>query len=448
MHQQGTLTISLALAALCATACQEDPKQSDTGETGLAPMPEFTIEAGSTQKICQITGEYDYHEAAEAGVDPHDMPAHNQTYSRYGIHGTDLGAAFEHKGQLWMLFGDTFSTETIPGDPDGHSEPNVIAADATAFTSDQDPEDCIDLQFLTREDKPEVWLGPSFDPGGAIVQSEGLSVGDSYYVWYTTEENASGALARSDDDGRSFTELHDVSDNRFMWVSAELMEDHSIVGLEDLGSTDWVYVFGTGPTYRQSDLFLAVVPVDSLEDPSGMAFFSGLNSEGLPVWSDSEADAQPVIDVDNPLPSGDWFLGIPLEEKEGAEGCIGEFSVHWNDTLDSWVAMYNCDFLSIELHTAAYAWGPWSEAVTVFDPIEDGGFCSFLHLHEEWDAILQLGCDYNVTIEGRVDQGSPYGPYVMERYTTGNADEATLYFPMSMWHPYNVNLMKTTVRRK
>jgi len=35
----------------------------------------------------------------------------------------------------------------------------------------------------------------------------------------------------------------------------------------------------------------------------------------------------------------------------------------------------------------------------------------------------------------------------MERYTTGNQDQATLYFVMSMWHPYNVLVMKTTIQR-
>ena len=86
--------------------------------------------------------------------------------------------------------------------------------------------------------------------------------------------------------------------------------------------------------------------------------------------------------------------------------------------------------------------------MTLYDPLEDAGFCSLMHLRDDWDEVLDLGCETNVTVEGRIDQGSPYGPYIIERYTTGDRDEATLYFTMSTWHPYNVNLMKTTVRQK
>ena len=93
-------------------------------------------------------------------------------------------------------------------------------------------------------------------------------------------------------------------------------------------------------------------------------------------------------------------------------------------------------------------WGPWSSAVTVFDPVTDGGYCGFLHLSDDFEEILNLDCDYNVTVPGRSDPGSPYGPYILERYATGNRDLATLYFVMSMWHPYNSLVMTTQIERQ
>jgi len=447
------LIILLATGAGCSS--NEPAGSLPTAEKppgGLPTAPAFSVVAGSTRKICQLTGEYDYHEAAEAGVAPEEKPTLNRTYTNYGFHGTDLGISFEHAGKLWFLFGDTFATETIPGDPDdgqSHSDPNPLAADATAYTTDTDPTDCISLEFLRDSNNPNVWRNPSFDPGGAVVQEEGFSNGTSIYVWYATGGDTSvSTLARSDDDGQSYTILHDVSTNRFIWVSVDLVSHLVIPGLEDMGETDWLFIFGTGPKYRESDMYLAVVPVASIEDSQAMIYFTGLDQNGLPHWSESEDEARPVIDVDNPLATGDWFAGVPLKEKAKAEGCIGEFSVHYSEVAETWIAMYNCDFLSIKMHTADFPWGPWSQAVTGFDPVKDGGYCGFLHLSADFDQVLDLNCKYNVTVPGRSDPGSPYGPYIMERYTTGDRNQATLYFVMSMWHPYNVLVMTTQVQRQ
>ena len=435
-------------------AAPDAPDAPDALDAARAPssVPLFAVVPGSTRKICQLTGEFDRHAAATDGVPPEDRPAHNRTFSRYGIHGTDLGSSFEQGGVLWFLFGDTFATETIPFDPEdgqSHSRPNPIAADAIAFTTDTDPTDCVDLEFLTRDDADDVWRCPSFDPGGSVVQGEGLGLGGSMYVWFADGEGPSVTrLARSDDGGRRFSVLHDVSTNRFLGVSVEIVPALLLPGLEDVGTADWIFVFGTGPTYRESDLFLAVVPVASIEDPNGMAYFAGRDAEGLPRWSPSEDVAVPVIDVDNPLATGDYFLGVPLDEKRDAEGCIGEFSVHYNEQAEAWVVLYNCDFTSIEMHTAEVPWGPWSEAVTVFHPVDDGGYCNFLHLTAEFAAAAGLDCARNVSVPGRADPGSPYGPFVIERYTTGTPGSVTLYFTMSMWHPYNVLLMTTELRRR
>ena len=414
--------------------------------------PTFLVIPNSTRKICQLTGEYDYQAAAKYGVAPQERPTLNQTYKNYGFHGTDLGISFEHNAKLWFLFGDTFATETIPGDPvDGqsHSDPNPIASDATAYTTDTDPTDCISLQFLMAPEHSNVWRNPSFDPGGAVVQEEGFSTGDSIYVWYSMGgSEAVSTLARSDNDGESYTILHDVSDNRFIGINVVFVPNLEIPGLEIAGKSDWLFVFGTGPKYRESDMYLAVIPLALIEEPDALVYFTGRDQNGLPQWSVVEDEARPIIDVENPLATGNWFAGVMLKEKANAEGCIGEFSVHYSGVAETWIAMYNCDFLSIEMHTAVLPWGPWSQAVTVFDPLEDGGYCGFLHLSDDFRKVANLNCDYNVAIPGRVSPGSPYGPYIMERYTTGDRNQATLYFVMSMWHPYNVLVMETQIQRR
>jgi len=49
---------------------------------GLPTAPAFSVVAGSTQKICQLTGEYDYHEAAKAGVAPEEKPILRRGFNR------------------------------------------------------------------------------------------------------------------------------------------------------------------------------------------------------------------------------------------------------------------------------------------------------------------------------------------------------------------------------
>ncbi len=454
-HRQVALLITAIILLIVGLGCGVSENAPDTESPG--PSSEegenensstFVVVEGSTKKICQLTGEYDYQLAAEAGVDPSEMPTLNRTFTNYGFHGTDLGASFEHNGKLWFLFGDTFSTETIPFDPlDGtsNSDPNPMAADATAFTTDDDPTDCVSLEFLTHSNNPNVWMYPSFEIDG--VQEEGISNGNSMYVWYSQGNPGTLYLARSDDNAQSFRTLYAVSTYRFIGASVDMIPDLVVPGLEEVGATDWLFIFGIGPEYRGSDLFLAAVPFVFIEDPEAMVYFAGLNEDNLPIWTELEDEAQPVIDVDNPLATGDWFAGIPLEEKVGSEGCIGEFSVHYNDVAESWIAMYNCDFLSIEMHSADFAWGPWSPAVTVFDPAKDGGYCGFMHMTEDFGHFLNLECEHNITTPGRVDPGSPYGPFIIERYTTGNRDRVQLYFVMSTWHPYNTLVMTTELQR-
>ncbi len=464
LHRRHLAILSVALIVLAAgLGCEEnenvveavnppstseDIHRSSSGENDAEASTAFEVVAGSTQKICQLTGEYDYQKAAEAGVAPTEFPTLNRTFSNYGFHGTDLGASFEHDGKLWFLFGDTFSTETIPFDPvDGtsNSAPNPMAADATAFTTDEDPTDCVSLEFLAHPTNPNIWMYPSFEIDG--VQEEGISNGESMYVWYSQGSPSTLYLARSDDHAQSFHTLHAVSTNRFIGVSVDLIPNLLVPGLEEVGEIDWLFIFGIGPEYRGSDLFLAAVPFDLIEDPLALVYFAGLDEANLPTWSEIEDEAQPVIDIDNPLATGDWFAGIPLEEKANTEGCIGEFSVHYSEVAESWITMYNCDFLSIEMHNADFAWGPWSPAKTVFDPASDGGYCGFMHLTEDFSHFLDLNCEYNLTTPGRVDPGSPYGPYIMERYTSGDRNRVQLYFVMSTWHPYNTVVMTTELQQ-
>lgn len=446
-----TTLLGCLAAGLClgAVGCLEEEEENQAPV--LTPPPRFEVVAGSTTRICQLTGEWDEAEAAHAGLWIDEVPTPNQTGSRFELFGTDLGSSFEHDGKLWFLFGDSFTTLTIPGDPD-HIESSSgvgkpLAADATAWSADDDPTDCVDLTLLTGSGtEPDTFLNPTFDVDGGTVQQDGVSVGGSMYVWFSSMGSEQGsALARSDDHGRTFDVLYSVSTGRFIGIQAVLLDDVAIPGLEDLG-TEWVLLFGTGD-YRESDLYLAAQPRSDLGQGDEIHVFAGLDDDGAPTWSRDEADAQALVDTDNPSRTGDNPFGFVDPDKADAEGCVSEFSVHYSPHADAWIAMYNCDIWSIEMLSAAVPWGPWTAPATVFDPVDDGGYCGFIHISEDMEAGYGLDCDVNVTTPDRADPGSPYGPYVMERYSEPTADGVILYFVMSTWHPYNTHVMTTQLRR-
>jgi hypothetical protein len=62
-----------------------------------APLPPSRI--GSSEKICQLTGDTDW----ETG-----RPTEARTFTNFGLDAADLGYAVEHDGKLILLFGDSW----------------------------------------------------------------------------------------------------------------------------------------------------------------------------------------------------------------------------------------------------------------------------------------------------------------------------------------------------
>ena len=433
-------------------------------EPVVPEVPLFDVVPGSTHKICQLTGEWDFGLAAQAGVssmdvmlaDPPEVRTVNRTLSSYQLFGTDLGSSFEHDGKLWFLFGDSFSTWNIPGDPEGlestSGDGNPLAADATAFTEDDDPADCVSLRFLTQGDtfpgpQPAVFKNPDFDVQGDTVQQDGVSIGGKMYVWFSAMSGTGGSsLAVSGDNAWSFDVLYPVSTTRFTGIQAVLLEGTEIPGLSDEGATDWVLLFGTDD-YRSSDLYLAAMRQQDIEQPGSLHYFAGLE-DGLPTWSDTEADAVAIVDTDSPLRTGENPFDYVDPDKQDAEGCVGEFSVHYSPAAEAWITLYNCENWSIEMHSAALPWGPWSAPTTVVDPVADGAYCNYMHMPQDFQDGYGHSCSgSNVQVGDRAQPGSPYGPYVIERYTEKTAHGVQLYFVLSTWHPYNTVVMTTEIQR-
>ena len=338
-----------------------------------------------TRKIAQLTGEFD--QEGWDGVAPRRR-TRNQTESRFGIRGTDLGSSFVHRGRTYFLFGDAFRINQTK---------ETSNLDSIAFTTDTNPDDeGLDLTFL---DCPPL-IHPPIPQQTYNVPLDGVSVNDSMFVFFSTdhkrvdEEPLMGrsVLTRSTNDGFDFDLLYEFSSDKFINVSVERVTldemDAEAVGV---GTRDVLCVWGAGP-YRSGDVRLAILPVAELMTGRGRRFYAG--SDGRHVWSNDERDAAPLF----------------------CSGCIAELSARWNPFLKRFLVTYNNrdSPKGIVLHAAPKPWGPWThEPVMVFDPNHRSpgldpndpclgdGYGKFMHIPWNWKKCDNVYDDFFQVIEKR-----------------------------------------------
>lgn len=352
-------------------------------------LAEVVYLRGSTEKVCQLTGDMD----RSTGT-----PTLNQTGKRFGVTATDLGSSFEHKGRLYFLFGDTW------GRPGGR--------DVLAWTTSRDPRE-IPLEFHRARD--EKWLPltlPNVRLGPFEIPSYGVSVGRNIYVVFTTDHSPEKTMGRSivgfsRDDGRTFTKLYKLSEDKFINVALWL-------------SDDWLYIFGSGD-YRKSSVCLARVRPADFRRPSKLQYFNGIDTENQPQWSRRESAATPLFQ----------------------HNVVGELSVAFCEPLNRYVMLYNSEEpRGITLRSAVSPWGPWTDGIVIFHPWRDKGYGYFMHISSKFDGKSDTLHDP----KRETDWGGEYGPYLISRFTTGTEKRCSLYYAMSTWNPYQVVIMRSDVR--
>lgn len=370
-------------------------------QIGLGASPSLASEPryfpGSTVKLSQLTGDWDA---------PRRLKTTTLTETRAGIVATDLGSSFEHKGKLYFLFGDTWGR---PGD-----------RDVLAWTENTSPEG-LTLGFHKDDDGTFLPITiPGISQGAFEVPSYGISVQDRMYIVFTTDHSrppwtmGRSVLAVSDDDGRTFTALHDVSRKHFINVALASANRETY---PDLPAAQCVLVWGSGK-YRASSPRLACIPSRDIGRAEALRYFHGTSDEETGMWSTDEADAVELFH--HPV--------------------IGELSAGWIPALERWVMLYNSTApRGIVMRTAALPWGPWSEPTILFNPWRDMGYGRFIH--QGWgqsriDAFEDPGHEWS---------GGEYGPYLIPRFTQGTSERCTIFFTMSTWNPYQVVLMSADV---
>ena len=225
---------------------------------------------------------------------------------------------------------------------------------------------------------------------------------------------------------------------------------------------DGVPVFGVA-RYRASIPYLAIAPPATFGDPATWRFFAGSvgghptfisrqewesGRDGSGAWappSTAELYADSVIDG--------------LDER-----CIGEHSVTWNAPLRAWLLLYVCGPFRVEARTAPEPWGPWSEPTVVLSLLHDPGILCTLIMPPDGAGCPDPTDPAKPRISywpplatplsgGNVVPGILYASFVMDRFTENatppDADsvrQATIYWLVSTWNPYQVAVMKSTLQ--
>jgi hypothetical protein len=476
-----TLTVlaTLSLAVLANPSTQ-------AGATTLSLV-------GSSTKICQATGDIDW---------ATNLPTAALTQTRFGLVAVDLGFPVDsgEKRPLYFLFGDSRPTVTLnPVPPDD-------ALGVTTRTAAPDPATCLDLQLVTAT--PGAFAHPTVAPpilqGAFNVPSGGVFVGETFYAFFWTDHcvfpviltpmpsapltvpapsatcpeapafNSIGrsVLARAKPaDPAAFTQPtvsgpFSGMPSGFVYTSAarpardaksrfDREHDHDHDHDRDLGERpDGIPVFGV-PRYRASIPYLAIAPQATFGDPDTWRFFAG-SEHGHPTfitrhkWESGRSGGEWAPPPNAELYADSVIAGID-------ERCIGEHSVTWNSALRAWLLLYVCGPYRVEARTAPEPWGPWSEPTVVLSLLHDPGIVCTLIMNP-----TGAGCPGLVSYwpplspplpGGSVVPGVLYASFVMDRFTEdttppGAKDvrQATIYWLVSTWNPYQVAVMQSTLR--
>jgi hypothetical protein len=419
-----------------------------------------TLAAGASEKVCQLTGERDWASGA---------PTSTQT-QRFGLNGTDLGFPVEHQQRLALLFGDT---RTVPNRNSNEVGPPDDAVGWIATRTPPTPDRCTDLTTNTLTPDSNLLVSPTVATGGmkdraAVpikqglfnVPSGGVSTDGWLYGFFWTDHcnntpttpcperedlnsTGRGVLARSNNNGVTFVDAVPMPRGFVYATAANAVRplEVSVSGVRRLG----VFVFGV-PRYRASVPYLAYAPPGTMADPTAWRFFLGLQVDGVPSWTSYEVWQRGK--------GGPWAPPGKAELLTGPAGtqCVGEHSVTWNRALDVWLLLYNCQSeqpsAKIVARISAAPWGPWSEPVVILDAERDHSFCTLIYRHND-EACKPLADDWPPA--DHID-GAFYAPFAMERFTIArpnpqpNIREATIFWLLSTYNPYQVTIMRTMLR--
>lgn len=170
-------------------------------------------------------------------------------------------------------------------------------------------------------------------------------------------EAPTATIVRSDDLGRTWS-----------WPDTPMFTGHEFTTVMFLdlgqcnGGSEWVYAYGLDGNWRTSfsrlvpdptELFLARVRADRVQDRSAWEFAAGLDGAGGPVWSPDIGARRPVlVDARRHYPTP--AFGMSAHDFTG----IAQGGVVWNPGLGRYLYSTWSEY-TFEFFEAPAPWGPW-----------------------------------------------------------------------------------------
>lgn len=318
-----------------------------------------------------------------------NLPNPNATDQLYDVGGTDLGIMWEMgNGAVGLFFGDTFGKDFQPS-PNGGPNGGNWRSNVLAFSSDSDLND-----GLTFSGMAVMTANPL--AAREIIHSPHITNGTgSHTAIPTAAIHADGAdyvhymdIRRWGNAGMwetNFSELYTSTDNGLTWEACPQVRFTSFSNFAQAAyakKDGYVYMIGTRAG-RFGDAYLArFLEADILK------------KDQYEYWNSSSG----------------WVKNNENAALSIFSGPVGEISLAYNTKHKRWIAAYlNEHRAEIVLREAEHITGPWGVEKQVV-----------------------RGQDYPAL----------YGAFIHPLKNDG--DE--LYFLMSMWHPYNVFLMKSRLK--
>lgn len=313
----------------------------------------------------------------------------NATDSRYAVFGTDLGVTWDNgQGQMLMAFGDTFGSGWIGFGGGGDD----WRCQTLARTSDTDLSDGVTFDDMVT-DRPghAKQLLPceqsEADGEVTVIPTAGIAVGNRQYLHYFSIKTWGPWTTNYA--GIAYSDDNGetwVKDAKTRWLNTPTY-DEPFQMAAFMREGKWVYMYGTA-NGRFGSVHVARVPADKLLELSAYEYWDGRR------WQGDDQKAAPI-----------------------AVGPAGEMSVGYDKYLDRYVMSTLDEYrAAVVMREAPTPLGPWS--------------------------------GQRVLVQG--GEGSPYAGLYAPFFNPASLSSGSpdLYFNMSLWGPYNVFLMKTTLDRQ
>jgi hypothetical protein len=382
-------------------------------------------------------------------------------------------ASISHPGQPCKTHSRIKQATPWPGARPQHSEDGLLLNYFMANGSNPSHALLVQPVYPTSQCYPDGTCGTALPMGADDIPNSGISLDGQIYIVASSGTTSTGSghdhgtdysvLTRFDPSFQSFAAGRTISNvaagGHFVYLAMRefpLLPGLRIPGFND----DLVAIFGVGH-YRQSNIYLSIVPKSGFESGAGTLYYTGTDRFGFPTWgvSDDSAVMPVVTDLDPAMPT------------------IGNLSVTYSQQLSLWLMTFDGGrqpdatdpdspgTTGVYFTYATQPWGPWATPQLIFNACRDRALG--IYIFDYAVTATAGGCPSALppdtttypasagpagpTIGPQTASGNPplatrggiYAPEMIERFTEVQGNTLKIYYTLSTWNPYAVVEMES-----